>query len=376
MKTRILFLIHDLGPGGAEKVLVNLVNNMDRSKFDITLLSLFAGGINEQFLKSDIHYRTIFSRTFRGNIHVMKLLSPQQLHRFFIRETYDIEIAYLEGPSARIISGCPDENTKLVSWIHIQQKSARSTARSFRSVQEATSCYDRFHRIIAVSEEVKKTFLAALPATAPVEVLYNTNESKQILTQSSEPVEGGLFSSQEFKIIGVGKLLKSKGFDRLARIISELKKDGYPVHFYILGIGPLQQELEQYIADNHLEHQITLLGYKTNPYKYVSKCNIFVCASFAEGFSTAATEALIVGTPVCTVEVSGMKEMLGEHDEWGIVTENSEEALYQGIKDLLDHPDKLARYKEKAIERGKTFSTENTVRAVEDMLLKLIHKGK
>lgn len=71
-----------------------------------------------------------------------------------------------------------------------------------------------------------------------------------------------------------------------------------------------------------------------------------------------------------------MKEMLGEHNEWGIVTENSEEALYQGIKDLLDHPDKLAHYKEKAIERGKTFSTENTVRAVEDMLLKLIHKGK
>ena len=66
-----------------------------------------------------------------------------------------------------------------------------------------------------------------------------------------------------------------------------------------------------------------------------------------------------------------MKEMLGEHDEWGIVTENSEEALYQGIKDLLDHPDKLTHYKEKAIERGKTFSTENTVRAVEEMLLGL-----
>ena len=56
---------------------------------------------------------------------------------------------------------------------------------------------------------------------------------------------------------------------------------------------------------------VTLLGYQTNPYKYVAKCDLFVCASFAEGFSTAATEALIVGTPVCTVEVSGMKEMLG-----------------------------------------------------------------
>lgn len=371
MKKRILFLIHDLGPGGAEKVLVNLVNNMDRSKFDITVLSLFAGGVNEQFLRSDIHYRTIFSHMFRGNSHIMKLLSPQQLHKLFIKEKYDIEVAYLEGPSARIISGCPDENTKLVSWVHIQQKSRKAAARSFQSVRETVFCYDRFDRIVGVSEEVKQTFLAALPVCSPMQVLYNTNESDQIVEKSRESVEEGLFHAQEIKIVGVGKLLKSKGFDRLARIIAQLKKERYPVHLYILGVGPLQQELEQYIANNHLEQQITLLGYQTNPYKYVAKCDLFVCASFAEGFSTAATEALIVGTPVCTVEVSGMKEMLGEHNEWGIVTENSEEALYQGIKDLLDHPDKLAYYKEKAIERGKTFSTENTVRAVENMLLGL-----
>lgn len=371
MKIKILFLIHDLGHGGAEKVLVNLVNNMDRSKFDISVTALFGGGVNEQFLKPDIHYRTIFSRTFRGNSHIMKLLSPSQLHKLFIKETYDVEIAYLEGPSARIISGCPNENTKLVSWIHIQQKSAGAAASSFRSVQEAISCYGRFDRIIGVSEEVKQTFLAALPVNSPMQVLYNTNESAQIIERAGEAVEDDLFQANEFKIIGVGKLLKSKGFGRLARIIAKLKEDGYPVHLYILGVGPLQRELEQYSRENQLEQQITLLGYQTNPYKYVSKCDIFVCASFAEGFSTAATEALIVGTPVCTVEVSGMKEMLGEHNECGIVTENSEEALYQGIKDLLDHPDKLAHYKEKAIERGKTFSTENTVRAVEEMLLGL-----
>ena len=69
-----------------------------------------------------------------------------------------------------------------------------------------------------------------------------------------------------------------------------------------------------------------------------------------------------------------MKEMLGEHNECGIVTENNEEALYQGIKDLLDHPDMLVYYKNKAVERGKTFSTENTVRAVENMLLELCEK--
>ncbi len=87
---KILFLIHDLGPGGAEKVLVNLVNNMDRDKFDITVMSMFGGGVNEQFLKEHIRYRAVFSRTVRGNSHLMKLLSPKALHRWFIKEHYDV----------------------------------------------------------------------------------------------------------------------------------------------------------------------------------------------------------------------------------------------------------------------------------------------
>ena len=371
MKTRILFLIHDLGSGGAEKVLVNLVNNMDRSKFDISVTALFGGGVNEQFLKPDIHYRAVFSRSFRGNSHIMKLLTPKQLHHLFVKETYDVEVAYLEGPASRIISGCSDPETKLVSWIHTEQNSAEDAACSFRSVREAVSCYNRFNRLIGVSEEVRRTFLKALPIKVPMQVLYNTNESAAIVQQSKEAVDDGLFQDGEIKLVGVGKLLKHKGFDRMARIVKRLDSEGYPVHLYALGVGPLRDELERYRVENHLEGKITLLGYQTNPYKYVAKCDLFVCASFAEGFSTAATEALIVGTPVCTVEVSGMREMLGERNEWGVVTENSEEALYQGIKDLLDHLDKLAHYKEKAIERGKMFSTENTVRAVEDMLLGL-----
>ena len=60
--------------------------------------------------------------------------------------------------------------------------------------------------------------------------------------------------------------------------------------------------------------------------------------------------------------------MLGENNEWGIVTENNEEALYQGIKRLLDDPELLAHYKSQAVIRGKTFSTENTVKAVEEII--------
>lgn len=368
---KIMFMIHDLGHGGAEKVLVNLVNHLDRTKFDITVIALFGGGVNEQFLKPDIYYKTVFRKSFRGNSYVMKLFSAQQLHSMIVREHYDIEVSYLEGVAARIISGCPDSDTKLVSWIHVEQHTRAVAAKAFRSFAESQQCYQRFHHTVCVSQYVKKDFLSLYPEVGNVSVLYNTNETEQILLQKDEPAEDGVFSDSEFRLIGVGKLMPIKGFDKLARIHKRLRDNGYPVHSYVLGEGPERSRIEAYLQENHLQDSFTLLGYRTNPYKYVSKCNLFVCASTAEGFSTAATEALIVGTPVCTVDVSGMKEMLGENNEYGVVTENSEKALYQGIKRLLDDPVLLSRYRKKVAECGKAFSTENTVRAVEEMLLSL-----
>lgn len=368
---RILFLIHDLGPGGAEKVLVNLVNNMDAQQFDITVMALFGGGVNERFLKPHIRYIPCFRRVVRGNTHLMKLLSPRALHNWLIKERYDIEVSYLEGPSARIISGCPHADTKLVSWIHVEQHTKQLAAQSFRSYDESARCYEKFHATVCVSEYVKQDFLSIYPGLSNVQVLYNTNETAQILEKSREAVEPGIFRNGEIRLCGVGKLMPIKGFDKIARIHKRLRCDGFPVHTYILGDGSERQKIEAYVQENGLEDTFTLLGYQTNPYKYVAGCDVFLCASTAEGFSTAATEALIVGTAVCTVEVSGMKEMLGEHNEYGIVTENSEEALYQGIKRLLSDPALLAHYKRKAALRGKDFSTENTVKAVQEMLLHL-----
>lgn len=367
---KILFLIHDLGQGGAEKVLVNLVNNMDRRKFDITVIALFGGGVNEQFLKSDIHFHAVWSKEIPGNSKLMKLFSPRQLHNKCVKERYDIEVSYLEGPSARVISGCTDKTTKLVSWIHVEQHTMKTLASSFRNSKEAVACYNAFHQSVCVSEYVKHDFCSILNYMRPCTVLYNTVESEAILEKSKE-ASMKLDEKDLIRLIAVGTLKESKGYIRLFRIIKRFYLNGYKVHLYVLGRGPQQKELEQYICSNNMENYITLLGYDINPYKYVAKCDLFICASYSEGFSTAATEALIVGTPVCTVEVSGMKEMLGEHNEYGVVTDNNEEALYQGIKHFLDYPELLKYYREKALIRGKFFSTEETVRAVEKMLEQL-----
>ena len=75
-KIKILFLIHDLMHGGAEKVLLNLVNNMDHEKFDITVQTLFDVGVNKQFLSDKVHYITCYKKMFRGNTKYFKLFSP------------------------------------------------------------------------------------------------------------------------------------------------------------------------------------------------------------------------------------------------------------------------------------------------------------
>lgn len=368
---KILFFIHNMEDGGAQKVLTSLVNNMDQSQFDITVISLFGGGINEQFFKPHVRYKTVFPRTFPGNSKVLKLFSPQLLHHMFVRGHYDIEVSYLEGVSARIISGCQDTDTKLVCWIHSTIANIQDAAGPFRSVQEVQNCYGRFHRIVCVSQWTRHAFMDVFPDLPNVEILYNTIESDIILEQSKLPVPGSLFHKNEIKLITVGSLKPVKAFGRLIRIHGRLRKDGYPVHTYFLGQGPDLEKLQHQAADLGESDTISFLGYDPNPYKYVARSDLFVCCSLSEGFSTAATEALIVGTPVCTVEVSGMREMLGDHNEWGVVTENNEEALYQGIKELLDDPVLLAHYKERAAQRGKLFNTENTVKAVEDMLQNL-----
>ena len=368
---KILFMIPNLSVGGAEKVLVNLVNNMDKSKFDITVQTLFSGGVNEQFLKPHIKYKTYYKKQFKGNSHYFKLFSPKHLYKKFIKEHYDIIVSYLEGPTARIISGCTDEKAKLVSWIHVQQENVKIACHSFRNYREAQNCYNKYDRTICVSEYVKKDFTEIFDFKNTINVLYNTNETAEIMELSKDSLEDNVFNNDEVNICVVGKVAKRKGCDRVVNIQKRLIAEGEHTHIYFLGNGPDESFVREFIKENNIESTVTLLGYQTNPYKYIKNSDLFICASLAEGFSTAATEALILGTPVVTVDVSGMKEMLGENNEFGIVTENNEDALYEGIKTMLTTPGMLEDYAQKAKERGKYFNTENTTKAVESMLEEL-----
>lgn len=367
---KVLFLIPNLSYGGAEKVLINLVNNLDLSKFDITVQTLFDVGVYKDKINENIKYKKGFPFLFRGNSHLMKLFSPKFLYKTLIKEEYDILVSYLEGPASRIISGCVNQNTKKVAWIHTQMISLSKYVEGFRNKEETDSCYLNFDKIVCVSEDIKESMIKYNDKLNSFEVLYNTNDTNDILEKAQEEVTDIAFSKEEINICSLGKLIEVKGFDRLARIQKRLLDDGYKSHIYLLGEGDKKSELENYIQKNNLQDSFTLLGFKENPYKYLSKCDLYVCSSYREGFSTAVTESLILGIPVITTLCSGMKELLG-NNEFGVIVENDEESLYKGLKYLLENPNKLIEYKEKSIERGKNFNKENTVKAVEEMLCKL-----
>lgn len=365
---KILFLIPNLAHGGAERVLVNLANNLDRTKYDVTVQTLFDVGINRQYLKPHVHYIPGYKWQFRGNTTLMKVFTPERLYGHIVKGHYDVLISYLEGPTSRILAGCHDPKIKKAAWIHIELPSPSQAAIGFRSEKEALRLYNTYDRLIAVASSVRRVFINSLAVQTPIDVLYNTNETEKIVGLSKVEPNDPMFPKGGIRICSVAKLASPKGYDRLLNVHKRLLDEGLAHSIYLIGIGEDKKKLEAQARNLGVEDSFHMIGFRDNPYQYVARCDLYVCSSRREGFSTAVTEALIVGTPVVSTDCSGARELLGEHDEFGLVVENSEDGIYQGMKRLLENPDLLAHYKKQSEARGKIFSREKTVKAVERML--------
>ena len=366
---KILFAIPTLGGGGAERVLVNLVNSLDKSKYEITVFALFDGGVNKQYLNSNIRYKSFFKKLFRGNIHLLKLFSSNLLYKLLIKDEFDIAISYLEGPTTRIISGCPFTRTKLINWVHTEINDKKMLLQSYRSYSELIRSYKKFNRTVFVSMTAKIAFDKSFPdINTNKEVIYNTVDYSKIISIANETISDLEIDNDKINLVSVGRYTHQKGYERLLMIIKELADQKKNVHLYLIGKGELEDEYIKIIKEQNLERYVTLVGYKTNPYKYVKSCDLFVCSSYSEGFSTAVTESLIVGTPVVTTLCSGMEELLGYNNEYGIITDNNDDALYEGIKSLVEDLDLLKKYREKATVRGNQLCNENNAIKVENLL--------
>lgn len=368
-KIKILFFHFDLGNGGAEKVLVNLVNNLPMQKYEVTLKPLFDYGPNKDFIEPHIHYSPVFKcAPFRGVSPLLEIFTPKFLHKLFIREHFDVEIGFREGLPNRIISGCCDKNTKKFGWIHLALNEKRKATQGFRSMRELRECHTRFNATAAVSDYASDIFKSYFKGLGhKVITVHNVVERDKIIRLSKEHINLVL-DHKVINLCSVGRLTAQKSYDRLLRALFNLKQHGYKnFHLYLLGKGELRHDLECICHSLGLNNYVTFLGYDVNPYKYVAKMDLFVCSSLNEGYSTAVTESIIVGTPVLTTDCSGMAEILGEQAS-GMIVENTQEALTEGLLNVFSDPAVLSVMKRRAEKRSKYFSVERALAEFENFI--------
>ena len=234
----------------------------------------------------------------------------------------------------------------------------------FSNIADEQKTYNKFDKIICVSNIVKKSFVKLFNQIDPkkVSVKHNIIDSNEILKKSLIP---NRLINNKFTICSVGRLNKQKNYLRLAKCAYRLYHNlNLDFNVWIIGEGTGRKKLEQYIKNHKMEGYFHLLGFRSNPYSIVKKANLFVCSSNAEGYSTSVVEALILGLPVVTTDCAGMKEIFGT-SQCGIITKNTTEDLYQGISMVMKNIDLYKRLKNNAIRRGKDFQVANNIKDIE-----------
>ena len=377
---KIIFLIDSLPGGGAEKVLVDIVENLDKTKFDITVMTSLAGGVHVKNIEKHVRYRPFFKDLkkptnfiekiiykifFKIRYWFFKYIPAPVIHKIFIGNGYDIEIAFLEGHATKIIGASNNKYSKKYAWVHTDLIENNWSMRFYDSLEEQIENYNHFDFIYCVSTQAKDSFIELTKRIQNVFTFYNPVNEVKIRELAMS--EGFSFTSSQFNVITVGRLTKEKGFDRVLNVHKRLINEGINYHLYILGEGEERPTLEKFINENQLGATVSLLGFNSNPYKYMKAADLFVCSSRAEGYSLVVAESLILEVPVIATNCTGPCELLG-FGEYGLITDNNEEGLYQGMKQMMIDKKLYEHYKKQCLKRSQDFNLTETIQKLEDIL--------
>lgn len=374
-KKRLFFLIESLSGGGAEKVLMDLVSKLDKSRFDVTVATIVNSGVYIEEIRKHCDYYSLLPSpngvsTFFGKFFyklrykLIYHLPPSLISRWVIKGDFDIEVGFIEGFATKVVSHSRNQLSKKIAWVHVDPVNQNYADNYYRDNNQQIKSYKKFDTVVCVSENVKKAFKEKFQSVDNVIVKYNPVDKQTIIDKSNESWN---FKKSDRLLIGtVGRLTDIKGYNRLLKVVQQLLKDGINLELWILGDGEQKESLKKYIHENNLENRVRLLGFQNNPYKFIKNFNLFVCSSKAEGFSLAIAEAITLGIPVVSTNCAGPNELLN-FGEFGMVVENNDQSLYLGIKELISNQELLNHYKFQALERQEIFNIDSAIKEIEDI---------
>jgi len=366
---KILFFIEELTGGGAEKVLRDLVNHMDQTRFAVTVQTVWPCDAS-RYLAPGIRYRSMFSARSRINRFLYRAEAETGLaYRLHVRNDYDIECAYLEMGSTKVMAASTNKKAKKLAWVHCDLTKKVSQPQAF--AEKAAPWYERFDRVVCVSQSVKERFDELFRNRFDSTVLYNVIDDDAIREKALLPLPDGV-RKERFTVLSVGRFTPQKRFIRLLRAHKRLLDEGLAHDLWILGDGPERAMLEQYVAENGLQDSVRMPGFIENPYPFMREADLLACSSVYEGYSTFMTEGVILGKPIVTTDVSGVRELLGD-SERGLIVESDDEAFYAGLRRMLTDSALRERYAAAAAMRGEDYSaralTETTERFLEELMI-------
>lgn len=369
----ILFFMETVDFGGAETVFTNIIKNINKSKFCIKVVTERDHELFTDEIKAAVPY-DCFIKTERSatrdfwNKIVIKLslvLSEKNIRKYFIRGNYDVEVAFCEGYSTKIIGNSGKKNCKKIAWVHTDVIKNPWSEKIFGSAEEEKKCYEKFDAIVCVAETMKESFIKKYGMAEKVHVLYNPLDFESVIKKSAEKTDFKFGDGMKFVLAGT--FIKIKGFDRFVKVCKRLKDDGEHFSALIMGDGEEKENIKKIIAETNLGDTVKILDFQTNPYKYIAHSDVYVCSSYAEGYSTAVSESVALNVPVITTECSGMREIFGEN-ECGIICENSEDGLYNAMKKVLNDPSLLKKFSVEEKKRANDFSLKKRMKTIEDFI--------
>jgi glycosyltransferase involved in cell wall biosynthesis len=382
MKKKIVFMVINMNIGGTEKALLNMINEMPKDQYEITILMLEKYGgfldnipkeVRVEYLEDYAAYKELLNKPVKTTavelikqgkivksielsfVHTLsKIFQSKMFYYNYVlkklpeyKNKYDVAIAYA-GPMDFIsyFVAKKIKAEKRVQWIHFDVTKIGFDESLCKKL------YNMFDKIFVVSNEAEKKLISKIPSIKEkTEVFVNVVSHNSILSQSK--LGNGFDDNFTGKrILTVGRLSKEKGQDLAIEALGKLIKEGFNVRWYCLGEGKERGEYEQLIKDNNLQNHFILLGPNPNPYPFIAECDIYVQPSRHEGYCITLSEARVLNRPIVTTNFTGAKEQITNNVTGLIVGINSNE-IYYGVKKLLRDAKQRYRLIE-CLEKEKT----------------------
>lgn len=330
MKKKLLFCSYDLSIGGIENALINLLNNMDYSKYDIDLVLEKKQGVFLDKLNKNVTVKE-YRVSNNKNVIFRKLYNFCKKHLWLLKNyhKYDFSCCYATySLPCNFLAYYGSKNN--LFYVHSNYKNIyneKDLRRFFDSRRVSL-----FKHIAFVANEARKALIEFYPEIKDKSIVINNLIGyKEIVDSSKENV---VFDKKtKYLFVFVGRLEEhSKRLSRIINVVKELSD----VSLLIVGDGPDYGMYKEMIKDCS---RITMVGAKKNPYPYMNLADYIVLSSDYEGYPVVYSEAIVLGKKIITtIDVSD--DFISIPNRFGYIVSMDQYKMYKQIKEILKE-DKL-----------------------------------